>query len=306
MNASSSGEYNEMLVHLAKNSTGEERRAALDLLCRKNQGLIRFVVKPFASFTDPEELSQEAALAMIRAVDNYDPAQGSFSSFMTACMRNAILNYLNHQENQTLKISVSKHVQILAYQKICEQYQQKYDRRPTDMEAAILLECSIETIEEIRKATRLCKTRSLSEVISPSDGDDITLEESIPDPRDRIGELEDEIQASQLSAELSRVVDSVLDDREKLVIRARYYDGKTLLQTGEALGGLSVESARKIEQKALVKMRRSSRSKALLDYFYLDGMKRTGLTSYLSTWTSATERTAMRIYEHKQKRRRAI
>ena len=71
---------NMMLMQLAKGSSGEAKRAALELLVRQNEGLIAHALRVFGTFQNDEDLQQEARLALIRAVDSYDETQSSASS----------------------------------------------------------------------------------------------------------------------------------------------------------------------------------------------------------------------------------
>lgn len=296
---SGSGEYNETLVAIAQQTEGEEKRAALELLCRQNKGLICSVVRCFKHFqTSPEDLEQEGALALVRCVDGYDPEKGSFATYATTCVRGSILRYLYSHEEQALTVPLYMRSQVIAYRKVCSQYESLYNRRPMDGELSFLLGCPLSMIENIRQTSENLKVCSLSGVVGEDEDSPLELMDTITDPRDRIAELEDEIQMKQLSDDLWSLVDSELSDKESAVIKRWFRDGKSLEEIGSELGGISKQAAHIIKDRALRKMRRSKKVQDL-SCVYMDGLKNTSLRSFLSTWTSATERTAIHIIEEK-------
>lgn len=294
--------YNETLIDIAKHSEGEERRAALELLCRKNKGLIDSAVRNFKNFnTPPEDLEQEGALALIRCVDNYDPEKGSFSTYATSYIRGYILRYLSSHEEQSLTVPQYMRDQVLAYRKICSQYETQYNRRPMDGELSFLLDCPLSDIENIRRTSENLKVCSLSGTVGEDEtGDDsMELMDAIADPRDRIAELEDDIQAEQLSEALWSLASQELSDKESRVLRRCFVDGRSLEEIGSELGGITRQAAHIIKNRALKKMRQSKRVQDLSSE-YMDGLKHTSLSAFLSSWTSATERTAIQITEEKK------
>lgn len=264
--------------------------------------MIDSVVRNFKNFnTPPEDLEQEGALALIRCVDNYDPEKGSFSTYALPCIRGYILRYLSSHEEQSLTVPQNKRDQVLAYRKICSQYETKYNRRPMDGELSFLLGCPLSAIEDIRRTSENLKVCSLSVTVGEDEPGDNSMElmDAIADSRDRIAELEDKIQAEQLSKALWSLADQVLSEKECKVLRRAFKDGRSLEEIGSELGGISKQAAHIIKNRALKKMRRSKRVQDLSSE-YMDGLKYTGLSAFLSSWTSATERTAIQITEEKK------
>lgn len=58
---------------------------------------------------DYEEFESEGLLALIQAIRNYNPSLGySFSTYATTCIRNAIIRFINNQDDKIFKISLNE------------------------------------------------------------------------------------------------------------------------------------------------------------------------------------------------------
>ena len=117
--------------------------------------------------------------------------------------------------------------------------------------------------------------------------------------------MEDEIleyvQQEELSKALWECVDS-LSDRQQEVIRRRYQGGEPRRQIGETIG-LSTGRVWQIEQAALKELRKPSRANRLRPFLpeaervYNSALKGGGAATFGRTWTSSTEREALRLAE---------
>lgn len=124
------------------------------------------------------------------------------------------------------------------------------------------------------------------------------LVDLVPDSRNDYEEVLDQIEQEQLQATIWPLVDS-LPDQQALVIRMRYQEDATLRETGKRIG-VTTERVRIIQNTALRELRKPSRSNLLRPFLYdervrSDGMKGTGARRFNETWTSATEREALRF-----------
>ena len=109
---------------------------------------------------------------------------------------------------------------------------------------------------------------------APFGDEDYTIEDTLEDAE---AGAEFENAERRLMAEFVNKHVDRLDEQKRDVIRALYYDNKSLTEIGEALG-VSAERIRQIKQKAL-------------------SYGRTGLTSFKRTWTSATEYAVLKLDE---------
>lgn len=132
--------------------------------------------------------------------------------------------------------------------------------------------------------------------------EELALGDILADPRNGIEEEQDRIEQEQLRAVLWETVDE-LEPSESKVLRMRYQDEQTLRECGERLG-LSIESVRRIESRALRKMRgyrvRRKLSPYVQDRIYSISLQG-GLGSFKRTGSSATEKAAICLLEERQR-----
>ena len=131
--------------------------------------------------------------------------------------------------------------------------------------------------------------------------DDGTIGDFVRDPSDLMQDAEERIQQEQLRAAIWGCVDE-LPEKQAEAIRARYRDGLTLKETGERLG-VNIEGARQWERKGIRELRKPSKTKRLRPFFpeydriFSMGSTGTGVGIFDRTWTSATERAALKQFE---------
>ncbi len=108
----------------------------------------------------------------------------------------------------------------------------------------------------------------------------------------------DEVEQAELQAVLWPMVDELPGD-EPVIFRKKYQQGKTLRQMQEETGR-TVSQIRTTERKALAEMRKPKRARELRPFWDDDeirsgSMKGTGVGQFQRTWTSSTERTALKL-----------
>ena len=88
-----------------------------------------------------------------------------------------------------------------------------------------------------------------------------------------------------------------LPDTLAEVIRLRYQEGRTIRETGKALG-LKVSRIRSMEFKALQELRWGSSMRAFLpEELEAQAYHHNGIREFNRTWESSTERVAMKLLE---------
>lgn len=93
-----------------------------------------------------------------------------------------------------------------------------------------------------------------------------------------------------------------LEPEQAAIIRARYQYSATLEQAGQ-LCGLTALEARSKQSKALRRLRKWDYRERLARFLpeneeiYGDGLRGNGLERFQRTWTSSTERAALRLAE---------
>lgn len=144
-----------------------------------------------------------------------------------------------------------------------------------------------------------CRTRTqmndpLSNALSldapaSNTSDDFTLGDTVADPADLLGEVDEQIWHEGLSRAVQNALVS-LPEEERAIIQARYFDGLTIKETGERFG-VSGNAIRNSEQKALRKLRSGEPSAALRAAWYAEAnlYKGTGLNTWRNTGCSVQE-----------------
>ena len=263
-------------------------------LYEQNKGMIAALAWKLRAYAELEDLRQEGYIGLCNAVDAWKPEGGaSFIHYAVFWIRQAMQRYIENN-GSCVRIPSGQQQRIRKYKKVCGQYLKLLGREPADWELCRLLSVSRDVLHHIQEDARKSQIGSLNAPLG-EDGD-LLLEDTIPDPRDDYAGILDAVQQEELEAVLWPMVDS-LEERQAQTLRARYQDGKTLKETGEALG-CSLQQARVIETNALRTLRRPRYANRLRPFLYDDmvrskGMQGTGAERFRQTWTSATERVAL-------------
>lgn len=235
---------------------------ALERLVKAN---LRFVVSVAKQYQNQGlalgDLINEGNLGLIKAARRFDVNRGfKFISYAVWWIRQSILQALAEQ-SRIVRLPLNRVGALNKIGKKFNELEQEFEREPTPQELAESLEMSV---EEIAETMRLAG-KHLSVDAPLQQGEDNRLLDIIPNeqqvPPD--GELLHE----SLRQELNHVLSS-LSDREAEVVRLYFgLDGNllTLEEIGEKFG-LTRERVRQIKEKAIRRLRHTSRSKVLKAY----------------------------------------
>ena len=291
---------NEQLA--ARIRAGEDVAQNMAQLYDQMKGFIRTMAWKFRHSGMMEDLEQEGFLALYAAVDGYDPAQGaSFLSYAKYHIMAKMVRYI--QENRAgIRLSAYAQERQREYKRFCNAFQMARGREPSEATTAVFLGLTLEQVRQAKESARMASLASLDSPITGTDGgEDTTVGDLVASAWNLEDEALDRIQQEELSRVIWECVDS-LPDRLPEVIRRRYQGGETLRQIGEAVG-LSTERVRQMEGKALRELRKPSRSERLRPFLpeaervYNSALKGVGASCFNHTWTSSTEREALRLAE---------
>ena len=127
--------------------------------------------------------------------------------------------------------------------------------------------------------------------------------DTIADQRSGIEEAEEAIYGDYVSETVHKAVDS-LEDRQRLCVNMRYFQGKTQKEISELLN-ISGQRVQQIERQGLRRIREGQYMPDLSEIYYgsRNYYKGTGRTAYRQTGASSPERELLRKerFEHRYK-----
>ncbi|MCG8410203.1 MAG: RNA polymerase sigma factor RpoD/SigA [Bacteroidales bacterium] len=252
----------EQEVDLAR-QVRENNRHALNKLIRAN---LRFVVSVSKQYQNQglslPDLINEGNLGLIKAAKRFDETRGfKFISYAVWWIRQSILQALAEQA-RIVRLPLNKIGSINKINKALSDLEQKYEREPSIDEISNVLELAPNDIKEAMKSSG----RHVSMDAPLTDGEDgdmyeVLLSKENPSPDGSL--LND-----SLRKEIERALAS-LTDREANIIRLYFgLNGKhpyTLEEIGEEFN-LTRERVRQIKEKAIKRLKHTTRSKILKTY----------------------------------------
>lgn len=286
---------NEQLVLRIK--AGENTAANMLKLWEQNKGMIYKIALKFKGQEEIEDLVQQGYLGLYDAVENYDTdSEALFLSYATYWIKQSIQRYIENSGHM-VRIPVHRQEDIRKYKKAVSNFEMKWNRKPTDGELSALLGVSIEKLDQIRKSLEMGQITSLDEYIK--DSEETTVGNTVANNIDIEEQVIGPINQQEVKEVLWNMVDELPEDYP-LLLKLRYQEGKTYKIIGETLG-VTGDAIRQKEARAIKELSRTRRKKILAPYVdgYIKDMsiKGTGVEHFRTTWTSATERTALKLLE---------
>jgi len=239
---------------------GDEK--AREQIIEANLRLVLSIASQFAqrSVVPLEDLVQEGCLGLIRAVDKFDWQRGTrFSTYAVWWIRQYIVRAIaEHSRFIHLPFHlVETLAQLVA---ITQRLAQELGRQPSNQEVADVLGLPVERVEDMM----VLLSPPLSLETPVDEEEELVLEDIIPDSSAVLPE--DAYYRAYAREQIRSILAESLTEREWEVIKLRYglLDGRvyTLDEIGQILK-ISGEAVRRIEQRALQKLRRPRYRKLL-------------------------------------------
>ena len=228
------------LIKLAK----EGDRKAREQVATENLGLVWSVVRRFAGRGhELEDLYQIGCIGLMKCIDKFDPAYDvKFSTYAVPMIMGEIKRFL--RDDGMVKVSRSLKETAYKVYSVREQMMNEHGIEPTIEELASSLEIEKEDIVLALEAGS--EVESIYKTIYQNDGNAIYLIDKLVSSEDESRQAVDRLALEEL---LGR-----LEEKERSIIRMRYFEDKTQTEIAGFLGISQVQVSR-IEKKVLTKMR---------------------------------------------------
>jgi RNA polymerase primary sigma factor len=239
-------------------------QAATDKLTRAN---LRFVVSVAKQYQNQglslADLINEGNLGLIKAAEKFDETRGfKFISYAVWWIRQSIMQAINEQA-RIIRLPLNQVTSISKYQREFSKFEQTYERMPTMEELSDILEVDKEKLKEILRTSS--KHVSYDAPLTSSDDDSSNLLDVLENNDNLI--TDNNLIAESLSHEI-RCAIKILSKREQEIIKMIYGIGvreHTIDEVSEIFD-LTRERVRQIREKALLRIRESSKSSLLRTY----------------------------------------
>ena len=238
-------------------------QGALEKLTRAN---LRFVVSVAKQYQNQglslPDLINEGNLGLIKAARRFDETRGfKFISYAVWWIRQSILQALAEQ-SRIVRLPLNQVGSLNKINKAFSKLEQQFEREPTADELAEVLDLPIDKVSDTMKVSG----RHVSMDAPFANGEESILFDvlvNLDSPKADTGLMNE-----SLSKEIDRAL-STLTERERDVVKLFFgiglNHGLTLEEIGDKFD-LTRERVRQIKEKAIRRLRHSSRSKLLQQY----------------------------------------
>lgn len=105
---------------------------AAELLLSQNEGYITELALKHSEWCELEDLKQEGAMALLKAVKRFDPARGTkLLTYATPAMESAMLDYGSH-DSLTISVPTERHHQLRKVAYVCAEVQNESESELID------------------------------------------------------------------------------------------------------------------------------------------------------------------------------
>ncbi|MFC0043473.1 RNA polymerase sporulation sigma factor SigG [Metabacillus iocasae] len=223
--------------------------SAREKLVNGNLRLVLSVIQRFnnrGEFVD--DLFQVGCIGLMKSIDNFDLSQNvKFSTYAVPMIIGEIRRYL--RDNNPIRVSRS--LRDIAYKalQVRERLMSETSKEPSAEEISKVLDVPHEEIVFALDAIQ--DPVSLFEPIYNDGGDPIYVMDQLSDERNRDSQWVEEL---ALKEGMRR-----LNEREKLILRKRFFQGKTQMEVAEEIG-ISQAQVSRLEKAAIKQMNKNIQS----------------------------------------------
>jgi len=238
---------------------------ALNKLVRAN---LRFVVSVAKQYQNQgmnlSDLISEGNLGLIKAAERFDASRGfKFISYAVWWIRQSILQALA-EHSRIVRLPLNKQSSMNKINRAFYELEQKFEREPQVEEIAESLSISPDDVK--RSLLNVNRVVSMDMPLKTGDDEGSSLYDIIENKK--IPKPDKKLMDDSLKKEIERVLDT-LNSREAEILKMYYglldQKQKTLEEISQYIG-LTKERVRQIKERAIQKLKSSSRNKLLKKY----------------------------------------
>lgn len=202
-------------------------------LYEQNKGMIYKTAKRFVWGAPLEDLTQEAYIALCKAVKNYSVKQEyKFTTYYMMTLSRHFKRYIENS-GRVIRVPVHKQEQIWKYNQVSSAYLHRFGREPTTQEYAACMGLRVSQIEELEQfmfGGSGSEAKSLDQQLTGAD--DMNLSDVIAVECKDIDGVLDKLAYEQMWQQIKEY----LGFQQYNILRMRYRLGMTQQAIGEKLG----------------------------------------------------------------------
>lgn len=216
----------ELFIQLTASDSPEVRATIREELLLRHKGLTKYLSRRFVGRGEAQEdLEQVASLALLKAIDRFDPERGvPFTSFATVTV---VGELKRHLRDKAWAVKVPRAVQDLVVQVSREAgaVQQELGRAPTVDELAARLDATEDQVLEALDAAQAYATDSLDEL--GGSGEQMRGE--------TLGALDERLERAEGWTSVAPLL-AQLTERERTILFLRFFKDRTQSEIAAELG----------------------------------------------------------------------
>ncbi len=237
-------------------------QSAIEKLTRAN---LRFVVSVAKQYQNQglslPDLINEGNLGLIKAAEKFDETRGfKFISYAVWWIRQSIMQAINEQ-SRIVRLPLNQVSSLSKYNKAVSEFEQKHQRKPSPEELSKILELPQEKVVDTMRVSG----KHVSVDAPFVQGEENSLLDVLENTDSLVADSS--LMEESLSKEIERAF-STLTERERTILRLSFGIGTqemSLEEIGDKFG-LTRERVRQIREKAIRRLRNTSRSNLLKAY----------------------------------------
>ncbi len=209
-----------------------------DEMIEKNIGLVHSCAHKFSGKgVEYDDLFQAGCIGLIKAVDNFKEELGfSFSTYAVPVILGEIKRLFRDGGTVSVSRSIKEKGRKISFER--DKFIKKYDREPTVGELSKIL-----GYNEFETAQAIAASMPVISLTMNDDESESQFDIPVPDHEESIS----------MNLAVHQVMER-LEERDRELIKQRYFAGKTQTQTAQSLGMTQVQVSRR-EKQILKQMR---------------------------------------------------